>query len=515
MNSRSGRSRTVSIFSFLLCLSGQSFLAAQEDVIEDGWLQQRDAKTGYLTQTKTLTIHPKAESKPALKYRLLVDPAEALPGNAAVHFLKAGGFFEQNSAKKKTNKFHEDAAKKSRDEGIDLNDLPPWSWLVTAPDELPLAAVKEYLEPLSFQETFLREGALRTRFDMDRDSRNTEDPIGYMLPEIQGARDLARVQSLRSRVAIAEGRIDDAIEITGQRFAMAVQFGQDDFLVSNLVGIAVAVTAGNDLLYLVQHEDTPNLYWALSAMPTPLVDIHRSMSLERSVLYRQIRVLSDVNETPQSEGYWQDFVDRFNDRSLGPDLGLLGQEASLAERRAAVVAKIKEAYPGAKDYLITQQKLPQEQVEKYPREQVVFLAMVRFYDHWRDEYFKWTHVPFWQARQKMKPKELEESLKADADRYGWCTMPTTVLLPAVSAVRIAEARCDQYIALVQTVEALRMFAAENNGKLPKSLADLSVPAPVDPFTGQPVQYELDGEQATITGHPLPRLQYRLVVRVQR
>ena len=73
--------------------------AAQEAGVEktrDGWLEQR--QTGLLVRTKELTLHPTAEPKPALKYQLLPDDFAALPGNAAIFYLKATGFLEQDPA---------------------------------------------------------------------------------------------------------------------------------------------------------------------------------------------------------------------------------------------------------------------------------------------------------------------------------------------------------------------------------------------------------------------------------
>ena len=58
-----------------------------------------------------------------------------------------------------------------------------------------------------------------------------------------------------------------------------------------------------------------------------------------------------------------------------------------------------------------------------------------------------------------------------------------------------------------------MHAAAHDGSLPGSLNELAVPAPIEPFTGKPIQYKLDGEKAILTGHELPGLQYKLVVQV--
>ena len=68
-------------------------------------------------------------------------------------------------------------------------------------------------------------------------------------------------------------------------------------------------------------------------------------------------------------------------------------------------------------------------------------------------------------------------------------------------MRQAQARLDQRLALLRHVEALRMFAAEHNGVFPEKLADVTVPLPVDPFSGKPFCYELSGNTAHLRGTP--------------
>jgi hypothetical protein len=54
-------------------------------------------------------------------------------------------------------------------------------------------------------------------------------------------------------------------------------------------------------------------------------------------------------------------------------------------------------------------------------------------------------------------------------------------------------RLDRKIALLRTMEAIRMFAADNSGRLPGSLAEItSVPIPVDPVTGKGFLYKRIG-----------------------
>jgi hypothetical protein len=255
---------------------------------EDGWLVERDEQTGGSIRTPELMLHPKAEPRPALQYRLIPDDFDMLDANAAVYYLKAAGFFEQNSARQKVNQFQREALDRAQREGKRSSEVPPWLWQYLPPDELPVDEVKEYLRLMEFQTPSLREARRRDRFDMDRKVREADDFLAYLLPELQSMRELARTQSVWCRLAIAEGRIDDAIEITGQQFALGRHLGQDEFLVSNLVGMAIASFAWNDALQLLQHPDTPNLYWAFAAMPTPLVDLRHSLAIERQLLYQQL-----------------------------------------------------------------------------------------------------------------------------------------------------------------------------------------------------------------------------------
>jgi hypothetical protein len=507
--------RLPSTAALLLLIMFSRHGVAQEVVVEDGWRQQRDEVAMILVRTREMTLHPQLEPKPALSVRFLPDPFDVLPGNAAVFYLKATGFLEQDNARERLRKFHHDELAAAQARGDDA--APPNTWLTMPPDTLPLPEVKEYLALYAFQSPSLREAANRSRFDMERNFRDLDNPIAYLLPEIQVLRQVARTQSLRCRVAIAEGRIDDAIELIGQQFALASHLGQDDFLVSNLVGIAISSIAWNDALYLVQHPQAPNLYWALAAMPTPLVNIDHAMVMERQFLYQQLKVLREVDETPRPAGYWQAFIDRLAGEmgAFAPELSLPSFDDDPAAARAALVGYVVAAYPGAKEYLIDVQKMPREQVEAYPTAQVVFLAVTRFHNHWRDEVFKWNHVPFRELHSRSATANFEQAMSAEANQYGWLAAPTQVLLPAVFAVRAAEARYVQQIALLQTVEAIRMYAAKNDGELPRSLEQLTLPAPDDPFTGEPIKYERRGDSAVLDAHALRGIRFRLVVRIAK
>jgi hypothetical protein len=48
---------------------------------------------------------------------------------------------------------------------------------------------------------------------------------------------------------------------------------------------------------------------------------------------------------------------------------------------------------------------------------------------------------------------------------------------------------------------LRLYAAEHGGQLPGKLSDVQVPLPLDPFTGKPIRYALEGSTAHLRGGP--------------
>ncbi len=488
---------------------------AEEPRKEGGWLIERDEQTGRQLYTMELTLSPQSEPRPALKYRLIADRFDMVDGNAAIYYLKALGFLEQDPARDRLREFHRRASERVRDEGKEWDEVTPRSWQTMSPQDLPLPEVKEYLSLTAFQPQFLREAARRPTMDLDRHIREVSDPVGYLLPEIQTMRELARTQSLRCRVAIAEGRTDDALAVLGQQYTMAWHLGDDEFLVSNLVGAAVAGMAWTDALYLVQRPETPNLYWAFASLPRPLIGIQQSLAYERQFLFEQLKVLREVDETPRPVGYWNDFLDR-----LIPQIGLLASELRLSdpernpdEVRAQLMAYVTAAYPAARRYLIERWGMSSELVDQFPVVQTVALAGVRYYDIARDNYFKWTYLPYWQQVDESTMTRHVSGQPTEAEMAGWCTLPADALLPAVLSARTATARIQQQVALLQTVEAIRMHASAHDRQLPKSLEELPYPAPLEPFSNKPLNYQYEGDHAVLTGHQVPGLQYRLVLRL--
>jgi len=497
----------------LTCHAALGLSLSAEDAQREGdWIRSQDPANRAMIQTMELTLHPQPEPQPALQYRLIPDAFDRRDDNAAIYYLKAMGFLEQPRAYEAVKTFQQQAR-----EAVQQSDHPdqtpvPYAWLETPPAQLPVDEVKQYLRLLEFQRPFHAEAARCSLFSVDRNIREVKDPIMYLLPEIQSMRELARTQSLRCRVAIREGNIEDAIAIIGQQFAFANHLGQDEIFVSNLIGAAISSIAWTDCLYLLQHADAPNLYWALAALPKPLVPTDLATSTEYNMLFLQVKTLLEVDETPRPTGYWQDLV-----RRMIPEIRALDESPQKSPEdpemeHAAVVTLIAAAYPGAKQYLIETCGLDPDLVDSYPTAQTVLLAVRRYYERTRDEHFKWHHLPIWQILQSPDIVELDSRLQAERQHFGWITKPTELITPALNPIRISVTRPQQTIGMLQTIEAVRDYAADH-GQLPQSLADLRYPAPLDPFTGAAFTYENAADHAMLTSHPQSGLQYRLILRL--
>lgn len=469
------------------------------------WISKED-ESGKRFQQMRLRVYPKAAALPAFKHRLIPAAKDRVDGNSALFYLKAMGFNEQHHALEQLMKLQRLWREQATEEDRDAGDYPPYAWYNAAPESLPMDQVKQYLQLHAFQPDLLYDAARRTRFEHDRAMDREPNPIGYLLPSIQQHRELARVQNVRCRFAIAEGRIDDAVEIVGQMMAMGRHLGSDEFLVSCLVGAAIHRIGVDTGFTLSQQPETPNLYWAIAACPDPAIDLRRAFATEREFLLRQIPLFNEVTEKVRPLSYWTEFIKRLSS-GVNDIVEMTGQEPIVETTDTMAyfqkTTAIARDYPTARDFLKEVAGIPDKQLDQYPKAQVVFLAIVKYYEFAHDEGMKQYVVPYanrpsndeselmkhWRSRFKSETNrpDLKNSLLPLAD----------ILVPSARHIVGAAVRADQTQNLWQTVEALRMTAAENGGQFPESLKQLTVPAPLDPATNQPFEYELDGQVAVL------------------
>src|SRR5262249_20915677 len=120
---------------------------------------------------------------------------------------------------------------------------------------------------------------------------------------------LAAALQVRFRAEVAGRQFDDAIRTAKTMFALARHLGEHPSEVANLVGLWTAHLGLNTLAEMVQQPDCPNLYWALTDLPCPVVDLRKGVQGERTLVAAYLRVLRD--DAPMTDAEIEKFVSHY------------------------------------------------------------------------------------------------------------------------------------------------------------------------------------------------------------
>jgi hypothetical protein len=410
-----------------------------------------------------LSAPPARAPKPALRYRLLPEIREMNPGNPIQNYFKC--FMEQH-------KFFFDKEAFERREK-----------LLTMPlKELPAQELAEY------GRFALRQADWAARLDnpdWEILLKLKTDGVGLLLPDVQQMRALVNAIQVRFRSEISLRRFDDAIRTAKTMFAIARHLSEHPTLIGNLVGIATANQAIGTLEEMLEQPGCPNLYWALTNLPIPLVPLDKGMGGERALVLSEFRDLDDrASMSAQQLGKFiahMELLVAAGQPSTGPGPVRAWLDARAKDENVASAARRR----------LNEVGIPEERTRHFPADQVILLDEKREYDVRIDDVMKLVHIPMWQTETQASQNRLPKSPALFAD----------ALVPGVDAVRATQARLDQRIALLRHVEALRLYAADHNGALPANLSECSVPLPDDPFSGKPFRYERHGTTAHVSGSP--------------
>jgi hypothetical protein len=435
--------------------------------------------------TISLSLQPAALSGRALHYEFLPEVREEIPGNAVIYYLR-GTLMLSDSR------------------GIPA-DHPMWKWLEMPIKDLPKKEVRQFIDT---QKNVFRELDLATRCsqcDWQLDTRMRTEGVYLLLPEIQHMRSLASLLQLKARLEIAERNFDQAIHTLQAGFKLARNTNRSPTLISALVGIAIAGMMAAQVDDLVQQPGAPNLYWALTYLPSPFIELRRAMESERMWLdgtFSGLRELAaDHKAGPLSQQQVQNLVDKSTELFQAVD-GSHPAARDTWMMRAYLTGVAVKGYPEGKQFLLTR-GWTAEQVEAMPMLQVAFLYALAHYDAAFDDMLKWVDFPYYQAHPGLKrwSEQLRQE-RGQAEAMGSIPL-ASVFLPAVEKVIAARTRIDRKIGALRCIEALRLYAVGHDSKWPEKLEQITeVPIPKDPVTGKPFEYSLKGEVAVLAA-PAP------------
>jgi hypothetical protein len=435
--------------------------------------------------TKTiiaLNVSAMAEPRPALRYTLLPELKDMQPGNPIMAYSKCFGeqhnFYRQKSA---------------------IEDREKWQ-------KMPLKDLLLEKATRNYGGYSLRLADYAARLDTPDWQillKVKSEGIDLLLPDIQQLRELSGALKVRFRVEVAEKRFDTAIGTAQTFFALSRHLGEHPTLIGDLVGLAIANVGIGPLEEMLQQPGCPNLYWALTDLPRPFIDLRKGMQGERTMLEKEFALFD--SETPIDEAKTLRILKRFDRIMASAQLeeglaapappaktkcgGGVVEDEPVKELPSTVIrARAKDAavVAAARKRLIAG-GLSNDKMKALPAIQILLLDEKLTYEFQRDELMKWTNAPWFNADVAIR--KLRKG-----DGY------FEPLVPATIKVLRARTRLDQRIALLRHVEAIRLYAAANGGKLPAELTDIKVPLPNDPFTDNIFHYRVEGKKAILHGN---------------
>jgi hypothetical protein len=422
-----------------------------------------------------------------MKHRLLPGYLDKIDGNAAIQYLK-GGLSE--SLGTRLQERQEQIGELLDGEMKDFDSEKARALLAEIGD-----TTFEYLRLAS------------RRRDVDWGMPFQEHRIyEILIPEVQQMRQYGRYLALRARLQIADGKIEDAIATLRVGYSLARHIAEGPTLINGLVGVAIGAMMNQQLRELQSRPEMENLYWTLAALPDPLIDLRTAMEVEADGVFVMFPQLKDVATADLTPEQWNSRLWEFM-RSLSSLTPLLSEgdakdwKGKLMEGVGAAMI-VTTFLPKAKTDLEAM-GWSKERLAAMAPAQVVLLHIAEVYQELRDATFKWFHVPYWQAQTADEEKEMLSGGKLRNEIIPLARL----LLPAVNAARFAAMRSSRDLAAMQTVEAVRAYAAEHDGKLPAKLEDISkYPVPLDPTKGALFDYRVDGKTFTLESPAPPSRQ---------
>jgi len=439
-----------------------------------------------------MTVDPAGEASPALRYRLIRSVNERKPGNAASYYYRALSLLNEQEKLGKELKEITEIVEKLGDDNKQLS-------------EFPVERVRTFLGHCGLILSELETAAECEKCDwgVDVKSLSPREAIELRLPEIQNSRNLARILVLKARLAIIDRKHEDAFHAISLGYQLGLDVAKFPTLISSLVGVAITAVSTSPLMELIAEPNSPNFYWGAGSVPQPFIDVIEPLEYECNWALK-VPLLQEA-ERPHTEAEWKRLLAeafQFKQQMEGVS-SLKSQDGSDTNTQVDILQHVLGEYPRAKEGL-TRLGFTADQVESMPVIQVIALHDARLIPHKRDDLLRWANQPYWEAAKRFaaieqKPVASDES-KRLADMKESLSL-YEILHPATGQILQAIARLDRRFVRILAIEALRMYSFET-GKYPEKLSDVTiVPVPIDPLTGNPIIYRLEGETAVLEFPP--------------
>jgi hypothetical protein len=434
-----------------------------------------------------LTLHASAATQPS-SHKLLPDVAEQGPGNAVLLYLQARRFWpdEKTTLELLYPENHR----------LDYQETP----IDQFPSQYADRLLAGYADTLAYADL----GARRRDADWDVGWRERgfggTNPVAYL-------NDLRHVQNLlafRAQYRVWQRDWGGAEYTLRSLLGIAHHLGTQPILVHVLVESGFAqIAMSRGVEQWVSREGSPNLYWALSELPSPFIEPRPVEQWESATLryWKPPLFLALRGELPADQ--WPAVV-----REMAGTL--LEHRPPYQRDPAKIEAEAKRLVESsllrARQYLLSH-GTAKEKLAGMSSEQIVGTYLCDEYRAASDNLWKFWALPYPQAQDQImrswhalaSDKSASENPLIQALLVSWNSSANRPEpLPSILRERQELIRPDRLIALMRTIEALRDYLAKHDGRPPERLDQITdLPLPTDPMTDQLFAYHLSGMTATL------------------
>jgi hypothetical protein len=469
--------------------------------LQKGFLAEPSAKkVPSIPREADLATEPAAAPQPRLQYRFWPDEPSLKPGRAIVHLDRALVFYQLNN---KT------ALQGWMDYQVALGDANP------EPTDLAMRlAIFDNVN----QELNRFAACEDSSWDLRLRDLKGLDVYGFLLPEVQQYRELARLLRFRALEQLGRRDFDGAVNSIRCGYRLAAFVRQGETVIQQLVGIAIEGIMQEVVEDAIRTPGCPNLYFALATVPHERQSMLRALEFELSSFKRAFPILDNPAEQSWEPKTWQqqwaktaEDLSKLLAMGMSSENGLVGPASGLSLLLAAEVANNAR---GPRQRLV-QSGLAQEKVAAMCPEQVLAVDAAQRLRQIGDELLAACLQPSSGSKKAVDAAMERLNQEAKGERFRDIgTLLSSLLLTAVNAAVAAEVRVNSTHHRLLTIEAVRHFAATHDGQLPKTLSELTELLPqVDLHTGELIGYELksgpEGEWAEFSiGLPVEELRIR-------
>ncbi|MBL8853615.1 MAG: hypothetical protein JNK57_06555 [Planctomycetaceae bacterium] len=441
------------------------------------WFGLAVAAIGQDVIQREIVIHPKKISENVLDVRLLPRAADQEPGNAAPVLLRM------------TYEMH----------NWMINERPKLTKELAASDHDDMELQAFIFD--TFAPQIIRAGKM-TNANWEYPLHSSQ-PYLILLPDAQSMHQLlGDGMTIWIKQQISKKDFPASLMGIQAQLSCARHLAATPVMVSQMFGNNVARQALDNLELLVQQSaDIENMYWALAILPRSIGDLSATAEWESYAFRKMLPSLTEPLPERGSNS-WPQIASEFIKM-----MEYTSQESYSATEIQTLTGKLDQCASRflSEELGWTDQQLRQVSIE----ERIMRWVIVQ--RHWFDlqtEQMTVSSIP--EALEiyrqiKDKSESIVQEIGSKHDPFAGIAEPII--------------RCFQFhrrVRILQTIEAIRDYAAQNAGQLPENLEQLRFPAPADPFTGQAFEYRKTNSEAwlsypPVAGDPNPTRSYHLSI----